>query len=49
MIAAIIISLGLLTSTPSTPETEIAPKQTAFIFKDQQAVYNIPAKKKGRK
>lgn len=49
MILTIIISLGLLTSTPSTPETEIAPKQTAIVFKDQQAVYNIPAKKKGRK
>lgn len=49
MIITLIISLGLLTSTPSTPETEIAPKQTAIIFKDQQAVYNIPAKKKGRK
>lgn len=49
MILTLIVSLGLLTSTPSTPETEIAPKQTAFIFKDQQAVYNIPPKKKGRK
>lgn len=45
----LIISLGLLTSTPSAPETEIAPKQTAIVFKDQQAVYDIPAKKKGRK
>lgn len=49
MILTIIISLGLLTSTPSAPETEIAPKQTAIVFKDQQAVYDIPAKKKGRK
>lgn len=49
MIITLIISLGLLTSTPSTPETEIAPKQTAIIFKDHQAVYNIPAKKKGHK
>lgn len=49
MIITLIISLGLLTSTPSTPETEIAPKQTAIVFKDQQAVYDIPAKRKGRK
>ena len=49
MIASIIISLGLFIVTPSTPETEIAPKQTAIIFEDQQAVYDIPAKKKGRK
>jgi hypothetical protein len=49
MILTLIISLGLLTSTPSTPETEIAPKQTSIIFEDQMAVYNIPPKKKGRK
>lgn len=49
MIITLIISLGLITSAPSTPETEIAPKQTAIIFKDQQVVYDIPAKKKGRK
>lgn len=49
MIAAIIISLGLFTATPNTPTTNVTPKQTAIIFQDQQAVYNIPAKKKGRK
>jgi len=49
MIATITIILGLFIVTPSTPETEFAPKQTAIVFEDQQAVYNIPTKKKGRK
>ncbi len=49
MIATITIILGLFTSTPSTPVTNVTPKQTAIVFEDQQAVYNIPAKKKGRK
>lgn len=49
MIAAIIISLGLFATTPSIPTTNVAPKQTAIVFKDQLAVYNIPSKKKGRK
>ena len=46
MLATIIISLGLVASTPSTPETKVAPKQTAIVFKDQQAVYNIQQKKR---
>lgn len=46
---SLFISFALLASTPSTPETNVAPKQTAFIFKDQQAIYNIQDKKKGRK
>ena len=49
MITAFIVSLGILTSIPSTPETNVAPKQSAILFEDQQAVYNIPDKKKGRK
>ena len=49
MILTLIVSLGILTSTPSTPKTNIVPKQTAFLFQDQRAVYNIPDKKKGRK
>ena len=49
MIITFIISLGLLTSTPSTSTTNVAPKQTAIVFEDQLAVYNIPPKKKGRK
>lgn len=43
------ITLALFTSTPSTQQTNVAPKQTAFIFKDQQSVYNLPPKKRGRK
>lgn len=43
------ITLALFTSTPSTQQTNVAPKQTAIVFKDQQAVYNLPDKKKGRK
>lgn len=49
MIAAIIITLGLFTATPDIPTTDVTPKQTAIVFKDQLAVYNIPPKKKGRK
>lgn len=43
------ITLALFTSTPSTQQTNVTPKQTAIVFKDQQAVYNLPQKKKGRK
>lgn len=43
------ITLALFTSTPSAQQTNVAPKQTAIIFQDQQAVYSIPPKKKGRK
>ena len=49
MLITLIITLGIATSTPSTPKTNIVPKQTAFLFQDQRAVYNIPDKKKGRK
>ncbi len=49
MIATIIIGLGLFTATPNIPATNVAPKQTAIVFEDQQAIYNIPPKKKGRK
>lgn len=49
MIATIIISLGLSIVTPNIPGTNVTPKQTAIVFEDQLAVYNIPPKKKGRK
>lgn len=49
MIASIIISLGLFSAVPNIPITNVPPKQTAIVFKDQLAVYNIPPKKKGHK
>lgn len=48
MLATFLTSLILATSVP-TQQTEVAPKQVAIIFKDQQAVYNITKVKNSRK
>lgn len=46
MFTTLIIALALSTTTPTTPKPQEMPKETAFLFKDQQAVYNIPARKR---
>ena len=45
---AFITALFIATSVP-VQHTEVAPKQVAFVFDDQKAVYNITDSKKKRK
>ena len=46
---AFITAIAIATSVP-VQHTEVAPKQVAFVFDDQKAVYNLATtKKKGRK
>jgi len=42
---AFITALFLTASVPSQP-TDLAPKQTAIVFKDQQVFYNLSSNKK---
>jgi hypothetical protein len=45
---AFITALFIAASVP-VQHTEVAPKQVAFVFDDQKAVYNITDTKKKRK
>ena len=45
---ALITAIAIATSVP-VQHTEVAPKQFAFVFDDQKAVYNITDNKKKRK
>lgn len=46
---AFITAIAIATSVP-VQHTEVAPKQVAFVFDDQKAVYNITnTNKKNRK
>lgn len=46
---AIITAIVIATSVPAPTHTEVAPKQVAFVFDDQKAVYNITDTKKKRR
>lgn len=46
---AFITAIALATSVPAPMHTEVAPKQVAFVFDDQKAVYNLATAKKKRK
>lgn len=43
---AFITAIAIATSVPAPKHTEVAPKQVAFVFDDQKAVYSISDKKK---
>lgn len=45
---AIITAIAIATSVPAPKHMEVAPKQVAFVFDDQKAVYNITNKKRKR-
>jgi len=44
---AFLTAIIIATSVPAQ-HTEVAPKQTAIVFEDQQQVYNLTDKKKRR-
>ena len=46
---AIITALAIATSVPSPNQTELAPKQTAIVYEEQTAFYNLTENKKKRK
>lgn len=43
---AIITAIVIATSVPAPTHTEVAPKQVAIVFEDQQPVYNLTDNKK---